>query len=113
MRARLHGVICPDCGIRATAVALDAGPQLVRHDYRKRGVARCKKTWLVEPDPVNERLNLFELPADRLVQDEALAQAVEKFVRERDLERAEAAAQAVEDVFGLKVNPIEGLRMVG
>lgn len=111
MRARLHGVICPDCGIRATAVALDAGPQLVRHDYRKRGVARCKKVWLVRPDPINDRLNIFELPPDRLAQDEALGRAVDAFVRERDMERAEAAAQAVEDLLG--VSPIEGLRMAG
>ena len=112
MRARLHGVICPDCGIRATAVALDAGPQLVRHDYRKRGVARCKKVWLVRPDPVNDRLNLFELPADRMRQDEALAEAVEHFVHERDLERVEVAAQTIEDLFGIHVSPAEGLRML-
>ncbi len=112
MTPRLLGVFCPSCGIRATTAPLDGGPQLVRHDYRKKGVARCKRVWLVVPDPVNERLHLTELPPDRQAQERALRDATERFVQERDAERAEAAAQAVEDVFGPHT-PAEGLRVCG
>jgi len=107
----IRGLFCEDCGIRVTAISVEGSPHLVHHDYRKKGAARCRKTWLVEPDSINETVRTRVILGGRKNEDVALAEAMQRFTEKRNKEQAEAAAQAVFEFFEAGDKPAEGLRM--
>lgn len=60
---RLHTVFCPSCGSHASTLALEAGPQLIRHQSRftKSTGERvnCRRSWVAVPDAARARVDLI------------------------------------------------------
>jgi hypothetical protein len=93
----LVGVFCPCCGQRAHTMALETGPQVVRHDRSWTGTdgrrMHCRQEWVAVPSATGRSVDLVPVQG-RKETDETLKSHAERWLAERNAQ-AMAAWQRV------------------
>lgn len=103
---RLIGAFCPHCKQRAGTIVLETGPVLLHHSrrYPQGHRGKCVRQFVAVPDRHARAVHMIEV-RDRLEADDVLRRQSGLYLArlERDMQLRRGDAQAIEDVFGVKV----------